>query len=216
MGMINSFVVSVALAITGQVQAEYNPGQVPPFYAPYGAPATSNQMQAAPSNTPYAASGVVGSFTTFQPTAPPPAPGVAPPAPGAVPPPPAAKSPAKPEGAAASTAGQNGCPPAAAAPESVRADWLQPGGCGACWLDGDNCCSRFIKAYYDAFNPSGDEPDSPPIPSTRAAGSVAFAAVSRSRVPGLSSRRRPAQQQQQLSLDEGPAGDLAGRLAARQ
>jgi hypothetical protein len=41
---------------------------------------------------------------------------------------------------------------------------LQPGTCAGCWLDSDCCCARFIKAYYDAFNPSGDAspPDSPP------------------------------------------------------
>ena len=156
--MINSLVVSVALAVTGQVQAGYNPGQGAPVYAPYGASTTTSmQTQAAPSNAPFGSTSIAASFGSFDPTAPPPAAGVMPP-PGAVPP-----APAPPANLQASAAPPNGCPPAAAPdPNSVRPEWLQTGTCGGCCLDADNCCSRFIKAYYDAFNPYADEPDSPP------------------------------------------------------
>jgi Putative beta-barrel porin-2, OmpL-like. bbp2 len=155
--MMNSLVVSVALAVTGQIQAGYNPGQPAQVYAPYGAPPAA-LTQATPSTAPYSAPAVVGSFATFQPVAPPPAPGVAPPS-GTVPP-----SGAVPPANLASANPQTPPAPPPPDPNSVRPDWLQTGTCGGCWLDADNCCSRFIKAYYDAFNPYADEPDSPPAP----------------------------------------------------
>jgi hypothetical protein len=102
------------------------------------------QMQATPGYAPYAAQPSVASFNAFtQPV---------------VPPAPAVQQPL----AAPPADAQNACPAPAAAPASVRPDWLLPGTCAGCWLDSDSCCARFIKAYYDAFNPSGDEPDSPP------------------------------------------------------
>lgn len=141
--MMTSVLVSMAMAVAGQVSPDLN------------------QLQSVPSDVPYGAPRIVASFGTFQPAVPPPAPAAIEAAPAAAPP-------VSPPGTGPSTAAQTPCPPAAPAPESVRPDWLQAGGCGACWLDADNCCSRFIKAYYDAFNPSGgDEPDSPP-PARRA------------------------------------------------
>jgi hypothetical protein len=131
--MMNSILVGVALAVSGQVQT---------------GPA---QLQSGLVYPPYGAQGVVASFGTDSPTAPPPAPAAAPPV--------------NPPAANAAMAAQNPCPPAAPAvpsPDSVRPDWLKTGTCAGCWLDDDNCCSRFIKAYYDAFNPTGDDPDSPP------------------------------------------------------
>lgn len=59
------------------------------------------------------------------------------------------------------------CPPAAA-DTGVRPDWLQPGTCAGCWLDSDSCCAKFLKAYYDAFNPSGDEGPAAEPPLRRA------------------------------------------------
>ena len=113
-----------------------------------------------------------------------------------------------------------GPPAAAAAPcapatSSVRADWLEPGCCGACWLDSDCWCSRFIKQYYDAFNPSGETPDEPPA-QRRAAGVVALASLPRARVPGLSPGRRAGLAPQRRSVDGLAQGDVAGQLAERQ
>jgi hypothetical protein len=122
--MMNSLVVSLALALGGEVQ----PGL--------------GDMQGAPNYAPVAGSPMMASFGTFQPMAPP---GV-------------------PPGPAAGMGAQTPPAPPPPDPNSVRPNWLQTGTWGGCWLDDNNCCSRFIKAYYDAFNPYADEPDSPPAP----------------------------------------------------
>jgi hypothetical protein len=133
--MISPFVVGIALAVTGQMD--------PAAAAGYPALITS-----APSTT-------LTDLSVLE-QEPPPAP-----APLASPAPltgPATPPPAPP--AAAANGGPAPCPPA---PKSTRADWLQPGGCGAWILDSDCCCSKFLKVYYDQFNPSGEpEPESPP------------------------------------------------------
>ena len=132
---MNFLLVAIALSAAAQVPA---PGA-------QGIPATGP--------APY-----VASFAPLQPGALPPAPALEASPPTALP--------------APNGAGQNGCLPGeapapqtagASAPASVRADWLEPGTCGGCWLDSDNFCSRLVKAYYDQFNPSGaDETESPP------------------------------------------------------
>src|ERR1700722_4234295 len=110
--MMNSLVVSLALALGGDVQ----PGLSDMPGAPNYAPVTASPMMAS-----------FGTFSTFQPTAPPPvqngapAPPAAPPAPGPAP----------------STAAQATPTPPPPDPNSVRPDWLKTGTCAGCWLDDD-------------------------------------------------------------------------------
>jgi hypothetical protein len=140
--MMNGLVVALALSASAQMPLD----QMRTLNAP-------SPVQGAPnlsSSTGVASFDAVGAFE---------------PPPAAVPPPPNPALQSPPPGALAVAPG--GTPAPAAAPcapsdASVRADWMLPGCCGACWLDSDTCCARFLKAYYDAFNPSGDSPDSPP------------------------------------------------------
>jgi hypothetical protein len=132
--MMNAVLLGLALSATAQVQLD----QIQTLSAP------------SPVSAPGYPNNVVASFGNM-PMEPPPAPAAV----GVQPGPSSAN-------AATPPAPANGCPPAASGESSVRPDWLLPGTCAGCWLDSDSCCARFVKAYYDAFNPSGDSPDSPP------------------------------------------------------
>ncbi|HET6323455.1 MAG TPA: outer membrane beta-barrel protein [Planctomycetaceae bacterium] len=138
--MMNALFVAVSLCAGGQVSLD-------------GIQTLGGQNPAAIAPSPVAAStSPFNSVASFDAGAvqPPPAPG----APGA--------TSNTPQPGAAEAKPADGCPPAASSTSSVRPEWLAPGTCAGCWLDSDSCCARFIKAYYDAFNPSGDSPDSPP------------------------------------------------------
>jgi hypothetical protein len=132
---MNALILGLALGATGQTQLD----QLQVISAP--SPVSGAPVQVANNNA-----GGFDSAGAFQPVPPPPNPASQAPSPGA------------PDGSPAPAAAS--CAPAES---SVRPEWLQPGTCAGCWLDSDSCCARFIKAYYDAFNPSGESaPETPP------------------------------------------------------